>query len=264
MPVDDPSIPNRFLLFVGGDERSTDLPAHGWAADVVIAVDSGLHAAQRARVHVDHVVGDMDSVSDEALGAAADAGAEIHRHPADKDATDLELALDLVAELLACAGTGARLHVVGGGGGRLDHLLGDLMMLSGPRLAAWEVTARFGSASVSVVRPGRSVELRGRPGDQVSLLPVHGDAGGVCTSGVRWPLVDGYLTAGTSRAISNELETEVATVSISSGCLLALQPGTRGSVSTGRPGGYDPTPRAPAAQPNPGSERETRPEEDYR
>lgn len=269
MPVDHAmSTPNRFLLLVGGDERRSDAAAVGrdLSAEVVVAVDSGLHLALGLGLRVDHVVGDMDSVDPSALAAAEAAGARIHVHPADKDATDLELALELVLALQRVStvdpGPTAStcpsavvpsLHVVGGGGGRLDHLIGDLFLLSGPRLRSWHVSARFGGAAVSVVWPGTTREVRGVPGEQVSLLPVHGAASGVTTSGLRWPLVEGHLVAGTSRGISNELDESVATVSVETGTVVVVQPGTRGEVAEPRHGPYDPSPKpAPSpAHPNP-------------
>jgi len=257
MPVDDlPSAPNRFLLLVGGDAARPDPSLADGAADVVVAVDSGLHLATALRLSVDHVVGDMDSVEPAALAEAEAAGSQIHVHPADKDATDLELALDLVLSLhQGTAGAPGEpdpdgapavvplLHVAGGGGGRLDHLVGDLLMLSTPRLHGWQVTAQFGSAAVSVAWPGVTTAVSGSPGEQVSLLPIHGEASGVTTSGLRWPLVDGHLVAGTSRGISNELADQLATVSVDSGTVLVIRPGTRGDVLEERPGPYDPTPR---------------------
>src|SRR6476661_2130701 len=63
------------------------------AADVV-AADSGLGVATALGVHVDHLVGDLDSVDPAAVAAAEAAGTTVDRHPAEKDATDLELAID--------------------------------------------------------------------------------------------------------------------------------------------------------------------------
>ncbi|HSH32070.1 MAG TPA: hypothetical protein VLB31_00445, partial [Actinomycetota bacterium] len=67
------------------------LPA---APDVVIAADDGAREALRLGLEVDVVVGDMDSVPASTLAQVERAGGRAMRHPADKDATDLELALD--------------------------------------------------------------------------------------------------------------------------------------------------------------------------
>ncbi|MEZ5139087.1 MAG: hypothetical protein R2711_10090 [Acidimicrobiales bacterium] len=78
----------------------------------------------------------------------------------------------------------------------------------------------------------------------MSLLPVHGPARGVTTTGVRWPLVGADLVAGTTRAMSNELVGPTATVALREGVLVALQPGLAAPAVPPRTTPYDPTPRA--------------------
>ena len=237
--------PSSFLVVVGGDPgAAVALPTPAeLTGTVVVAADSGVDRALAAGLHVDHVVGDLDSATPSGVAAAEAAGATVHRHEADKDATDLELALDLVRDLAGDREPRPALLVVGSGGGRLDHQLADLLALAAPPLAAFAVTARFGEATATVVRPGRPCTLVGRPGEQVSLLPVHGLATGVNTAGLRWALVDADLVPGTTRAMSNELIGTAGTVTVSTGVLLALQPGTVSPPIAERTTPYDPTPR---------------------
>lgn len=214
---------------------------------VVIAADSGLEAALEARVVVHHVVGDLDSVAPQALAVARRAGAEVHRHPSDKDATDGELALDLAADLLAqlreTRSETTHLVVVGGGGGRLDHLVGDVMALVVDRLASFDVTAHLGRATIVVVRAGRSRSLLGRPGEVVSLLAPRGVASGVTTRGLRWPLHDGDLALGSTRGTSNQMVTDEAHVSLRHGTVVAILPGHMAGNVEPRSTAYDPSPR---------------------
>ena len=60
----------------------------------VVAADGGADAALALGLHVDLAIGDFDSISAAGLAALERAGTRIERHPAAKDATDLELALD--------------------------------------------------------------------------------------------------------------------------------------------------------------------------
>jgi thiamine pyrophosphokinase len=245
--------PTAVVLVLGGDEAVPGAPtAAELAGALVVAADSGLHAALDLGLRVDHLVGDLDSADPTRVAEAEAAGTTVHRHPADKDATDSELAVALVADLIGPAAASGghepapvRLLVLGGGGGRLDHLLADLLLLASPRLAAFEVTARIGPATVSVVRPGRPRRLVGRVGDQVSLVPVHGGAVGVDTTGLRWALVAADLVPGTTRAVSNELLGAEATVAVGTGVLVVVQPGTTSHVPTTRATPYDPTPLDP-------------------
>lgn len=249
--------PAAIVLVVGGDGQdgigaAPEVPAGA----VVVAADSGLQAAVARGLAVDHVVGDLDSVDPAALTAAEEAGATVHLHLADKDATDSELAIDLVVRLAATWGAGeatgvggpepVRLLVLGGGGGRLDHLLADLLVLASPVLAGLDVAAHLGSATVTVVRAGRPRQILGPVGDQVSLLPVHGRARGVTTEGMRWPLLGADLVPGTTRAVSNELVAGEASVALRHGVVLVVQPGTRAGPVDPRPTPYDPTPLDPS------------------
>jgi thiamine pyrophosphokinase len=64
--------------------------------------------------------------------------------------------------------------------------------------------------------------LIGRPGDIVSLLPL-GDAVGVTTAGLRYPLRDEDLPAGPARGLSNVREGITATVTLRRGRLLVVE-----------------------------------------
>ena len=190
----------------------------------VVAADSGLEHALAAGLTVAHAVGDFDSVDPSVLAAAAAGGTQVHRHPVDKDATDLELAL-LMAE-----GLGARRVVVlGGHGGRLDHFLGNVMVLAAPRFENLVVEAVMGDALVRVARPWGPSVVRGAPGDVVTLLPVHGPAEGVTTVGLLYALDRETLAMGTTRGVSNELCAAEAEVRLTAGCLLIVQPGATGT-----------------------------------
>ena len=69
---------------------------------------------------------------------------------------------------------------------------------------------------------GSQQELGGAAGDLVTLLPV-GDATGVRTDGLRYPLVGETLRAGRSRGLSNEVEHAPASVSLEGGSLLIIE-----------------------------------------
>jgi thiamine pyrophosphokinase len=185
---------------------------------MVIAADGGVDRALTLGLHVDLAIGDFDSVSAAGLAAAEAAGARVERHPTAKDATDLELALDAALALQP-----TRIVVVGSGGGRLDHLLGSVLLLADERYAAADVDAYLGDASVSVVRGSRT--LAGTPGDLLTLLPVHGPAEGVTTEGLEYPLRGETLPSGASRGVSNVFSASRARITLERGCLLAVRPG---------------------------------------
>ena len=85
----------------------------------------------------------------------------------------------------------------------------------------------MGAARVAVVRDAAT--LHGPIGDLVTLLPVHGPARGVTTTGLLYPLDAEDLPAGTTRGVSNELVHDPATVTVADGVLVAIQPGQLGT-----------------------------------
>ena len=191
------------------------------AASLTVAADGGLTHAHRAGREVHVLVGDLDSVGAVALERARHAGTEVLTHPVDKSMTDLDLALDLVGERLGTTGAPADVLVVGGHGGRLDHLVGNLLVLASERHAALRIHAWWGADVVHIVRD--EAVLPGEPGTPVSLLALHGSADGVTTTGLRFPLDDAVLGPGSSLGISNELVAPHATVRVRSGVLAAIR-----------------------------------------
>jgi len=206
------------IVVAGGDPSARPLPGRLPDGATLIAADGGVDRALALGLHVDLAIGDFDSVSAAGLAAAEAAGARVERHPPAKDATDLELALDAAIALQP-----ARIVVVGSGGGRLDHLLGSMLLLADERYAGTEIDAYLGDARAAVIRGLRT--LTGAPGDLLSLLPLHGAAVGVTTEGLEYPLRGETLPPGTSRGISNFFIASEARITVERGCLLAVRPG---------------------------------------
>jgi thiamine pyrophosphokinase len=209
----------RIVVVAGGERVPTPLPGEV-ANAIVVAADSGLDGAFDAGLPVSVAIGDFDSVSSTALERAGREGVRIERHPAEKDQTDLELALHEAIRLGA-----TDVIVLGIGGGRQDHLLANLLVLGAPFLASCRVTAYVAGARVHVVRGGAVVELVGAVGETVTLVPVGGPGVGITTTGLKYSLRDDRLEPGTTRGVSNVIEQSPATVALAEGVLLAILPG---------------------------------------
>ena len=187
--------------------------------DLVIAADSGYDTALELGIEVDILIGDLDSISPAGLQHAEAASAQIVAHPARKDATDLELAIRVAIEHGATS-----ISIYGGEGGRLGHLLGIASTLANPEWNTVEVVWHTATGSVSVVQAGKPVTLTGSIGATVTLIPL-GRATGITTIGLAWELSDGTLEPGTSRGVSNEMESTKATIEVGSGTVLVIEEG---------------------------------------
>lgn len=203
------------MLFSGGEE-----PLPPWAEGEIpddaylVAADSGLDHALALGLDVDLVVGDLDSVTQRALDESV---ATLERHSPDKNATDLELALVAVARL-----SPDRVVVLGGQGGRFDHLLATVDLLASPRWAGFDLEWVSDRARIRFARVG--VTLHGTVGSTLTLLARGGPAVGVTTTGLRWPLTGETLLPGHTRGVSNVFTTPVATIRMDDGLIVAIQP----------------------------------------
>ncbi|MDI6870296.1 MAG: thiamine diphosphokinase [Bacillota bacterium] len=204
-------------------------------ADVVVAADGGARYAWEAGRRAEVVVGDGDSLGEalsekETERPAFLRGCRIVRVPREKDETDLELALDEAVRL------GCREVVfLGALGGRLDHTLANLQLLAaaaerGVKASLVDADRRvYLLAAGDTLKGGESaldvLELSGRPGEYVSLLPVTPVAAGIWTEGLKYPLQGEDLYFGRARGVSNEFLAEQARVCLTSGMLLVVVPG---------------------------------------
>ncbi len=208
------------VVVTGGEPPDPAVRATLPADARVVAADSGASVAELLGLVVHEVVGDLDSLSPAEVQRLVELGASLEAHEPDKDATDLELALTV-----AMRHDPTHIIVLGGLGGRPDHELANLLLLSSEAMAGVDVALRSGRCTVCVIRPGRRTTLSGSRGEVVSLMAVSGPARGVTTTGLRWPLVDAELTVGTTLGISNELLGPQASVTCNQGVVLAVQPG---------------------------------------
>lgn len=212
-PPTEPAV--TVVVVAGGDPPTSEEIARLPINPIVVAADHGLDHALAAGLTVAVAVGDMDSVSPEALTKAEQSGTRIERHPPDKDQTDLELALELATRLAD------QIIVIGAGGGRLDHLIGNLNVLASPAWAGVDIEAWLNNAQAVVVHGQRTLEVD--VGGTVSLFALGGPAR-ISTTGLAWPLNNEVLDPLTGRGVSNRATTPTPQITVSEGVVLAVIP----------------------------------------
>lgn len=197
-------------------------------ADLLVAADGGARWIEEQGVVPGLIVGDLDSLAPATVERLAAAGSRVQRHPVDKDASDTELAV------AAAVAAGADRIVILGAmrGPRLDHELANLLLLVDPALGGRDVRIVRGATQVRTVAGGATLALEARAGDTVSLLPIGGDAIGVTTRGLRYPLDGETLSLGASRGLSNVVDNTPASVRLQVGSLLVVE--TRQTMEGGQ------------------------------
>ncbi|GHV81691.1 hypothetical protein AGMMS49991_02490 [Spirochaetia bacterium] len=176
----------------GRADTTCTVPAVLADAPLIVAADSGLVAAEEAGIAVDWVIGDMDSL-DDVRRLDKYPPDRVRRYGHDKDYTDTELALALLWEQ-GCNET----WLIGGGGGRTDHLLAIRALFERERTPDRWVTAR---EDIRCLREGDVFSIE-RGGEGGSREQVGADTGSAAVSvfplgigpwqaesrGLKWPL----------------------------------------------------------------------------
>jgi thiamine pyrophosphokinase len=179
----------RGIAFIGGEGPSASI-CGGLArgADLIVAADSGLIAAEAAGVRPDWVLGDMDSL-DDPRRLEKYPPERVLSYPAGKDHTDTELALRLLWER-GCGET----WLLGGGGGRIDHLLAIRALFERDPCPSRWLTAAEDIRCIGAAGEGPALLSLGPPalppGSLVSVFPAGGGPWRVESRGLRWLLGD--------------------------------------------------------------------------
>lgn len=184
----------------------------------VVCADGGLAHCLDAGMTPDCLIGDFDSADQALLNDSALEQVKRIGHPADKNASDLELALEYLASGPAVPDV---VIVLGVSGGRTDHhLFNWLLTMARP----WPFGLRLIDKTVDayLVTSERPCELQCIVGTIVSLVPL-GDALGVCTRGLRYALQDDALQAGRTLGLSNVAISSEVCVAVGEGKLLAMR-----------------------------------------
>lgn len=215
------SSPHRHAVIVlGGHSPHAATLAHLDPPFMVICADSGLDHALALQLRPDVVIGDFDSVTEEALVNVRREGVTVVPFPPDKDRTDAELALHDALDRGA-----TRISVLWGGGDRIDHVLGVWAALAHPRLAQLETLIVWMDRDhAHVLHPGTELSVGRAPGTLVSLVPLGSGDVRLTTEGLQWNLSNDVLHGHTARGVSNVVERSPVRIRVDAGVLAVVTP----------------------------------------
>ena len=212
----NPFIMQRIIIFANGDLPDLNKArALLRAEDFIICADGGTRHALALGLKPDLVIGDMDSIQKDQWQQLEQVGVSIELYPRDKNETDLELAITSAIEHEP-----NEIIIVAALGGRLDQTLANITLLNTTQYATRNIRLDDGVEEIFFCRD--QVQVQGRSGDIISLIPWGKPVHGIQTSGLRWALESETLFPEKTRGISNEMLSKKASIRIQSGNLLVI------------------------------------------
>ncbi|MFC0229945.1 thiamine diphosphokinase [Bhargavaea ullalensis] len=187
---------------------------------VFYGADRGALRLVRSGIRPVVSVGDFDSVSELELEEIRSGSGRLLRMPAEKDETDTELAL-----LEAVAAGPDRITLTGVTGGRLDHAQSALHAVCRLQAAHPEIRFRILDRfnELTFLLPGENRIRKRAEFPYVSFFSFGERVEGMTLRGFRYEADGGLLLPGTTLYTSNELLSEVCTISFQTGICLMIR-----------------------------------------
>ena len=111
--------------------------------------------------------------------------------------------------------------ILGATGTRLDHTLTNINLLIKADNANIKATIIDKNNIINLI--SSNIEIKGKKGDLVSLIPITTSVEGINTIGLEYPLKNATMYIGKSLGVSNVMEDSIANVSIEKGYLLVMK-----------------------------------------
>ncbi len=184
--------------------------------DVILCCDGGSKYLFEEGIIPHYIIGDLDSSIPQIIQFFETKDVIFKKFNRKKDETDMELCIDFAISLGA-----SQIIILGGIGTRLDHTLTNINLLIKAENSNVKATIIDDNNEINII--SSSIQINGKKGDLISLIPISTTVNGISTSGLEYPLTNATMTIGKSLGVSNVLEDIKANISIKDGYLLVIK-----------------------------------------
>ena len=185
-------------------------------AQLIISADGGARHLRALNILPHVMIGDFDSIHPDDQVFFKEKQVKTITFSSRKDHTDTELCLSWALENNATDITFLRVT-----GTRLDHTLANIFLLK--KLARQDIPARIINKNNEIHMVTDFIELKGRPKDFLSIIPITEKVTGITLKGLEYPLFNASLEMGSCLGVSNFFKETVASVSIKKGSLIVIK-----------------------------------------
>lgn len=202
------------IQFILGGPVEEKLPDSG----LLVGVDYGAFSLAKRKRRFDLAIGDFDSVTACELETIRQYARKIVFLPCQKDETDTEFALQYFIKRGYHS-----FHLCNSIGGRFDHSLANVILAKRLVLLGNDIDLSGKRIKVRILRPGSYViKRRDYPFRYCSFFALSEQVQQLTLEGFCYPLNEQDLSMNDIYTISNELKSDEARITFSSGLLLLV------------------------------------------
>ncbi len=180
----------------------------------IICTDGGYDIALKNKIKPNLILGDLDSIQSKVPDNIS-----IQKFNPEKDFTDLELAVKTASDMGF-----TDLEIWGGIGGRLDHTIANIQIISGYSSKFSSLIMKDGRNKCFILYGNENKKnyISKEAESYISLFSLSEKCTGVTIQNVKYPLTNHTLTNTFPLGVSNEFTEKEAVLSVKDGILLVI------------------------------------------
>ncbi|ERK31401.1 thiamine diphosphokinase [Clostridium intestinale] len=206
----------KILIVSGGKTPSKELLMEQVKdSSLILGADRGCQVLIENGIFPNYIMGDFDSIDEEAYKKLRDLKIEMIEFNPEKDFTDSELAFEKAIELGA-----TEIVLLGFTGTRLDHVLANLGLLD--KALALGIKCEILDDNNRIFLVDKDTILKGKKGQTISFNFYNTVVEKFNIRGAKYPLVDYRFDGFTGRTVSNEFIDGDISITFKSGKILVF------------------------------------------
>ncbi|MDK2799877.1 MAG: thiamine pyrophosphokinae [Clostridiales bacterium] len=185
-------------------------------SDLIICADGGAIHAEKMGIIPHVIIGDLDSIENNCNNRMLSKEVKFIKYLTDKDETDTQLAVEYAIQN-GCS----EIILIGCLGSRFDHSFANVSLLK--FILDRKRKGMILNENNEIYLIDNCIQLKGKIGEKVSLLPITKEVNGITTDGLQYALQNAQMIFGIPNGVSNVFVQPNVKISIRKGLLLVIK-----------------------------------------
>lgn len=183
----------------------------------IICADGGAKHLYKLNIVPNYIIGDLDSLEESIINYYKNKGVDFKKFPKRKDETDAQLCIHLAKDLKV-----SEIHLLGALGGRIDHTIANINLMYYIKELGVNPIIKSKVEDIYMI-DSEFINIMGKRGDIISIIPSKGDVSGVTLKNLEYPLENATIKYGNPIGISNVMKSNQCSIKVKNGCLIIVR-----------------------------------------